>query len=84
MNDNMSWSEVALLTHKTQVERFGWCSCEDNEGNENPYSDCTEDDQWVCTITDEVMDEFGNIIDEDCDYCETGVAENHNHESEKG
>ena len=83
MNDNMSWSEVALLTHKTQVERFGWCLCEDNEGNENPYSDCTEDGKWVCTITDEVMDDFGNIIDEDCDYCEAGVAENHNHESEK-
>ena len=22
------------------VEIFGWCSCEDNEGNENPYTDC--------------------------------------------
>jgi hypothetical protein len=22
---------------------------------------------WVCTITGEVMDDFGNIIDEDCD-----------------
>jgi hypothetical protein len=38
---------------------------------------------WVCTITGEVMDDFGNIIDEDCDYCEAGIAENHNHESEK-
>jgi hypothetical protein len=35
-----SWAEMANLTHKTQVETFGWCSCEDNEGNENPYSDC--------------------------------------------
>jgi hypothetical protein len=35
-----SWAEIANLTHKTQVETFGWCSCEDNEGNENPYLDC--------------------------------------------
>jgi hypothetical protein len=38
--ESISWSELAELTHKTQVMRFGWCSCEDNEGNENPYSDC--------------------------------------------
>lgn len=34
------WSELAKLTHFTQVENFGWCLCEDNEGNENPYYDC--------------------------------------------
>jgi hypothetical protein len=33
-------SELAELTHATQVEIFGWCSCEDNKGNENPYTDC--------------------------------------------
>jgi hypothetical protein len=36
----MSWSELAELTHKTQVKNFNWCMCEDNEGNENPYTDC--------------------------------------------
>lgn len=36
----MSWGELAELTHETQVQIFGWCSCEDNEGNENPYDDC--------------------------------------------
>jgi hypothetical protein len=36
----MSYSELADLTHLTQVEGFGFCLCEDNEGNENPYSDC--------------------------------------------
>jgi len=36
----MSWSEVAQLTHATQVKNFNWCWCEDNEGNENPYDDC--------------------------------------------
>jgi len=35
-----SWGELADLTHDTQVEIFGWCGCEDNEGNENPYTDC--------------------------------------------
>jgi hypothetical protein len=34
------WSELAELTHETQVMEFGWCSCEDNEGRENPYTDC--------------------------------------------
>jgi hypothetical protein len=38
--DSISWSELAELTHATQLERFEFCMCEDNEGNENPYSDC--------------------------------------------
>jgi len=42
-NDSISWSELAELTHATQVERFDWCSCEDNEGNENPYADCPKE-----------------------------------------
>lgn len=41
-----SWGEMADLTHETQVEIFNWCSCEDNEGKDNPYSDCpTEGEQ---------------------------------------
>lgn len=36
----MSWGEIADLTHAKQVELFNFCSCEDNEGNENPYKDC--------------------------------------------
>jgi RecJ-like exonuclease len=39
----MSWSEVADLTHVTQVERFGWCSCEDLEPHEYPYEDCLKE-----------------------------------------
>jgi hypothetical protein len=38
--DSISWSELAELTHATQLERFEFCMCEDNEGNENPYLDC--------------------------------------------
>ena len=36
----ISWSELAELTHVTQVERFGFCTCEDAEPHEYPYSDC--------------------------------------------
>ena len=35
-----SYSDMSELTHETQVVLFGFCSCEDNEGNENPYEDC--------------------------------------------
>ena len=41
--EQISWSELAELTHATQVERFNWCSCEDNEGQENPYADCPKE-----------------------------------------
>jgi hypothetical protein len=27
--ESISWGELAELTHATQVERFGWCICED-------------------------------------------------------
>lgn len=36
----LSWSELAELTHETQVYKFGWCMCEDTEPHEYPYSDC--------------------------------------------
>ena len=35
---SISWGELAELTHATQVERFNWCSCEEQE--EYPYTDC--------------------------------------------
>jgi hypothetical protein len=38
--ESISWSELAELTHATQVEKFNFCTCEDNEGQENPYKDC--------------------------------------------
>jgi hypothetical protein len=38
--ESISWSELAELTHVTQVERFGFCTCEDAEPHEYPYSDC--------------------------------------------
>jgi len=40
LNGSPSYSDMAELTHETQVALFSWCGCEDNEGNENPYADC--------------------------------------------
>ena len=34
------YGDMTTLTHERQVAIFGWCSCEDNEDNENPYLDC--------------------------------------------
>jgi hypothetical protein len=42
--DSFYWSELAELTHETQVGIFGWCSCEDNEDNDNPFGDCPKDE----------------------------------------
>jgi hypothetical protein len=36
--EQLSWSELAELTHATQVEQFNWCSCEEQE--QFPYDDC--------------------------------------------
>lgn len=33
----MDWLEVANLTHGTQVQYFGFCTCEDDE---KVYTDC--------------------------------------------
>ena len=37
---SISWGELAELTHESQVELFGWCSCEDLEPHEYPYPSC--------------------------------------------
>jgi hypothetical protein len=42
-DESISWSELAELTHITQVERFGFCSCEDLEPHEYPYADCVRE-----------------------------------------
>jgi hypothetical protein len=39
--DSISWGELAQLTHATQVKRFNWCSCEEQE--DFPYSDCPKE-----------------------------------------
>ena len=36
----MYWSEIAELTHETQVNLFGFCTCEEQEYF--PYEDCPQ------------------------------------------
>lgn len=36
--ESMSWQDISNLTHKTQLEHFGFCSCEEQE--QFPYVDC--------------------------------------------
>lgn len=38
MSEVMYWSDLAELTHATQVEKFGWCACEDQ--GTFVYTDC--------------------------------------------
>ena len=40
MSRDLSWSELAELTHATQVEHFNFCMCEDLDPHEYPYADC--------------------------------------------
>ena len=38
---DLSWGELANLTHKTQVEQFNFCLCEDiADDQDTPYADC--------------------------------------------
>lgn len=39
MEQVLYWSDLADLTHETQVEMFNFCTCEDPD-YEKPYSDC--------------------------------------------
>jgi hypothetical protein len=50
------WSDLADLTHETQVENFGFCTCEDNEGNENPYADCPSTEQTFQNLSRELAE----------------------------
>ena len=56
----ISWGELAELTHALQVERFGFCGCEDNEGGENPFSDCPKVGSNGEALT---LNESGRYID---------------------
>ena len=38
MDEVLYWSDIADLTHATQVELFNFCTCEEQEYF--PYEDC--------------------------------------------
>jgi hypothetical protein len=41
---SISWSELAELTHATQVEKFGWCMCEGTDGEGHVFDDCPREE----------------------------------------
>jgi len=63
--ESISWGELAQFTHEIQVDKFGWCSCEDNEGNENPYVDCPNfnSSAWITKEDLEKLEEYLSSID---------------------
>lgn len=61
--ESISWAELAELTHATQLEKFNFCTCEDNEGNENPYSDCPTDKPYD-RVSAIIAYESGELDDE--------------------
>jgi hypothetical protein len=55
MSESMTWSELAELTHATQVEKFGFCLCEDAP---KVYSDCPR----KRTEVDDLVDSYVNKL----------------------
>jgi hypothetical protein len=52
---NISWGELAELTHVTQVDQFGFCLCEDGP---KTYSDCPRKRSEI----DEIVDAYVNTL----------------------
>ena len=61
--DSISWGELALFTHATQVERFNFCGCEDiTDRQPTPYADCPSEDG--------TLRHCGQVAEwADCDKC---------------
>jgi hypothetical protein len=83
--DSISWGELAQLTHKTQVERFGFCTCEEQESW--PYSDCPVDEivkiilgSCECEKGHKGFETIGhfdpkwNVMDYTCPYCREEIS----------
>ena len=62
---DLSWEELANLTHKTQVEQFNFCLCEDiADDQDTPYADCPS--------TDGTLRHCGQVAEwADCEKCGT-------------
>ena len=73
-DNSISWGELAELTHATQVERFNFCTCEEQE--QFPYDDCPRDEskEWEIRVTlthEEQRQRFGWCV------CEGTEGEGH-------
>lgn len=76
MENVMSWGELAELTHLTQVERFNFCLCEEQE--QFPYDDCPrkcDDCDSEITLT---LEAYGNgqMMKIECPQCGTSYDTN--------
>jgi hypothetical protein len=54
-DDSISWGELAELTHVTQVDKFGFCLCEDAP---KAYSDCPRKRSEI----DDLVDSYVNTL----------------------
>ena len=70
--DAITWSELAELTHATQVEKFNFCMCEDAEPDQHPYADCPKTELQLKTprqLAKEARDERNTSkTNEEFDY----------------
>lgn len=53
----MYWSDLANLTHATQVEKFGFCTCEDGE---SVYADCPQERERDYVV--QFVGDFGVVM----------------------
>lgn len=64
MDTAIYWSDLADLTHQTQVEQFNFCTCEEQEYF--PYADCPRLDfqhqQWENNTMDIYLEELAKTI----------------------
>jgi hypothetical protein len=66
-NEITHWSDLAALTHTTQLAAFNYCPCEDiGEREDTPYPDCPSDDG--------TLRHCGRVADwSDCTKCGAGA-----------
>jgi hypothetical protein len=56
----LSWSDLADLTHATQVQGFGFCTCEEQEYF--PYEDCPRFFQVLVSWHDEPSEKMLSVV----------------------
>jgi hypothetical protein len=56
----LSWGDLANLTHATQVENFGFCTCEEQEYF--PFDDCPRFENVFVSWHDEPTEETLSVV----------------------
>jgi hypothetical protein len=63
MEKTYYWSDMANLTHTTQVEEFGWCACEEKEYF--PHDDCPRWSRCLAPTSEKSL----RNIEKTLDFC---------------